>query len=314
MNKNYSKLIIGLFLLNSLILIILSCQKEESNSDSISDIFIKSAPSKIEYLEGEYLDLSGLVITISMKNGKTEDIYPINFADRKIECYPADGSILTEEFNEVVIKHIETGKFITLDISFITLIDMDGTNYPLVRIGNQIWMAENLRTTKFKNGEAIPLIDNNTDWINKKSPAYGWYENDSSKYSYPYGALYNWYAVGSGNLSPDGWRVPSKEDWNELIEYLGGKSIAGGKMKCNGFTYWEQPNTGATNESGFSALPGGCLEVSEFSNLGVYGYWWTSSKFDLTTAGEVILLYFSSEVLQGDWQMYSAESVRLIKD
>lgn len=118
-------------------------------------------------------------------------------------------------------------------------------------------MAQNLRTTKYKNGDAVPNVSNNFDWSNLGSGAYCWYTN-SNGFEQPYGKLYNWYAViDSRGLCPTGWHVPSDAEWTTLTDYLGGTSIAGGKMKETSTTHWISPDSGATNESGFTGLPGG---------------------------------------------------------
>lgn len=140
--------------------------------------------------------------------------------------------------------------------------DIDGNVYRTVKIGNQIWMAESLRTTRFNDGQPIPnviatsvgVID--PAWGNIKTAAYCFGNNKISLRPI-YGAWYNWYAVNTGKLTPKGWHVPTVAEWNTLIEYLGGKSVAGGKMKSTGTDYWFSPNLGATNSSGFSAYPAG---------------------------------------------------------
>ena len=116
--------------------------------------------------------------------------------------------------------------------------------------------GRNLKTTKYNDGTSIPNVTNDTSWSNLTTGAYCWYNNDVS-YKNPYGALYNWYAVNTGKLAPKGWHVPSDAEWTTLITYLGGESIAGGKLKEAGTTHWLSPNTEATNSTGFSALPGG---------------------------------------------------------
>jgi len=143
------------------------------------------------------------------------------------------------------------------NLVFGIMTDVDGNNYKTIKIGNQEWMAENLKTTKYKDGTSIPLFTAATPMANFTSPGYCWYNSDSATYRNSYGALYNWYAVNTGKLAPTGWHVPTEAEWNTLIAYLGGESVAGGKLKEAGTSHWSSPNTGATNEVGFSALPGG---------------------------------------------------------
>ncbi len=154
--------------------------------------------------------------------------------------------------------------------------DYDGNTYNTVKIGNQIWMAENLKTTKYNNGTEIPLVTDNTAWSNLSTPGYCWYDNNQVTYGDTYGALYNWYTVETGNLCPTGWHVATLTEWYELTAYLGGVSIAGGKLKEAGTSHWISPNTGATNESGFTALPGGFrFKDGEYNANGTADYWWT---------------------------------------
>jgi len=155
--------------------------------------------------------------------------------------------------------------------------DMDGNVYQTVRIGTQIWMAENLRTTKYNDGTPIPEIKENKAWADTKTGAFSWYNNDSSAYDKLYGKLYNWYAIDSGKLALAGWRVPTDEDWDILIKHLGGEKEAGAKMKVIGAVHWQNPNTGANNESGFSALPGYRADSGGFWGIGQKSGYWTAT-------------------------------------
>lgn len=161
-----------------------------------------------------------------------------------------------------------------------TVTDKDGNVYPIVTIGTQTWMAENLRTTKYNDGTAITLVTDNSIWWNNydntsKIPMMCWYGNDKTTYAAnKYGALYNWYVVNTGKLCPASWHVPSDAEWNTLATYLGGESVSGGKLKAT--TNWTSPNTGATNSTGFTALPAGTRYLSgAFSNVGLTGFWWS---------------------------------------
>ncbi|MBN1187636.1 MAG: fibrobacter succinogenes major paralogous domain-containing protein, partial [Bacteroidales bacterium] len=155
-----------------------------------------------------------------------------------------------------------------------TLTDIDGNVYPIVKIGTQCWMAENLKVTKFNDGTPIPLIEDSMVYLT--TPAYCWFDNDESSFKNVYGALYNWYTISTGKLCPDNCHIPTKEEWNTLIEYLGGEEIAGGKMKETGFNYWIAPNTGATNESGFNARGSGICNAFYTVQLKQSAYFWTS--------------------------------------
>lgn len=160
--------------------------------------------------------------------------------------------------------------------------DIDGNIYGTIIIGTQTWMRENLKTTKFNNGTAIPLITDNIAWSNLRTPGYCWYYDPyTPTLDTLYGALYNWYTVNTNYLCPTGWHVPSDDEWLYLTDQLGGMDIAGGKLKEVGTLHWLSPNTGATNETGFTALPGSYrFDLGQFGYIpGGDGYWWTSTEF-----------------------------------
>jgi uncharacterized protein (TIGR02145 family) len=149
-----------------------------------------------------------------------------------------------------------------------TVTDIDGNTYNVVRIGNQCWFAENLKTTKYKDGSAIEYVMDSLEWIGKNSGAYAFYQNDLAKQD-TYGNLYNWYAISSNKgLCPDGWRVATPEDWSTLSSHLQQQNLpTGGPLKST--ILWEAPNEGATNSTGFNALPAGLRnEDGHFTGLG----------------------------------------------
>lgn len=158
------------------------------------------------------------------------------------------------------------------------IIDIDNNRYETVEIGDQIWMAENLRVTRYNDGTPIALVTDNSTWSTLTTPAYTWYDNGPTDF----GALYNFYTVAdtnTHNVCPTGWHVPSSAEWIALSASLGGVSEAGGRMKQSGLEYWDMPNTSATNESGFLALPGGLRNSSSgsFLDVGQGGFWWSTS-------------------------------------
>jgi len=160
-------------------------------------------------------------------------------------------------------------------------------------------MAENLRTTKFNDGASIPHVTDDIEWEKLTTPGYCWYDNDPSSFKDTYGALYNWYAVNTDKLCPTGWHVPTNDEWNILSSYLG--IDAGGKLKETGATKWVNPNTGASNISGFSAVPGGSRDpfyqewrYSTFSFLGYNSTLWSATAY-------------SNDIGYGAW-LYSKES------
>ncbi|MCB0685764.1 MAG: fibrobacter succinogenes major paralogous domain-containing protein [Saprospiraceae bacterium] len=167
-----------------------------------------------------------------------------------------------------------------------SVVDVDGNTYPTVKIGNQEWMAENLRTTRYHDvsHSSIPLISNNISWVLTYSGAYCIYDTISSGYDAylkeRFGYLYNWYAVvDSRGLCPTGWHIPSSSDWNTLFNAVGGSSQAGGRLKESGLNHWNSPNYGATNSSGYTALPAGerFASTGSFLNIGIYSRWWSIS-------------------------------------
>ena len=204
--------------------------------------------------------------------------------------------------------------FATLNITIGSVYDNDGNIYKTVSIGNQIWMAENLKTTRYNDNTSIPLVSDNNEWRSLISPGYCWYNNDASKYKSTYGALYNWYTVATFKLCPVGWHVPTHGQWSILATYLGGESVAGDKLKEAGESHWIRPNARASNESGFTALPGGGRIDGTFEDIGIAGGWWSSTAFDGGNAwcrelddDQVLLLSGSLSLSQGF-------SVRCIKD
>lgn len=153
-----------------------------------------------------------------------------------------------------------------------TVTDIDENVYSIVSIGSQEWLGQNLRTTRLNDGTAIFNPTSNYDTI-QVTPSYVWYENDITNKN-PYGAMYNWYVSILDNICPTGWHVPSETEWNTLVNYAGGDNDAGGKLKETGTAHWDTPNTGATDEYGFTALPGGSLINSDFTDLHRRGYHW----------------------------------------
>jgi uncharacterized protein (TIGR02145 family) len=161
-------------------------------------------------------------------------------------------------------------------------------SYESVKIGDQVWMKRNLDVSHFRNGDPIPEAKTNEEWEKagkEGKPAWCYYANDPEKGKI-YGKLYNWFAVNDPRgLAPKGWHVPSDQEWRELVDFLGGKEVAGGKMKTTGTTHWDIPNEGATNLIGFSGLPGGGRYYDgNFSYLGYYGGWWSSTEHSSTNA------------------------------
>ena len=209
-----------------------------------------------------------------------------------------------------------TGMFLALSLSCEKntekrFADIDGNVYDTVVIGTQVWMVENLKTTRLNDGTPIPLVTADTAWSKLILPGYCWYGNYEAFFKLNhYGALYNYYAVTSGKLCPVGWHVPDIDEWYTLIIFLGYDS-AGGKMKETGTLNWLSPNTGATNESGFNGLPGGFRNAyyKDFQAFRSTGFFWSSQ------AGSAMgITYLSVDVTHGSMSLANGLSVRCIKD
>ena len=212
--------------------------------------------------------------------------------------------------------------------------DIDGNVYTEIKIGKQVWMVENLRTTKFNDGSSIINITSEEQWNDASRPGYCWYDNDIDNKN-TYGALYNWYAVESGILCPKGWHVPSDAEWTQLEEYLianaynydgttEGNKIAISLASANG---WQSSsNIGAIgndntaydayrNKSGFTALPGGYRDPDgTFDYIGISGSWWSSTELNTYNAWDRYLSYRFSDVYRGSNSKECGFSVSCLRD
>ena len=206
------------------------------------------------------------------------------------------------------------------DLVFTTLIlDFDGNIYNNVTIGTQIWMSENLKVTHYSEGTTIPNVTDKTNWNSLTTGAYCWYLNQPSTYKDPYGALYNYYTVTDNhNLCPSGWHIPTDSEWSTLVTFLGGGQIAGAKMKEAGTTHWQISNSFATNESGFTALPGGYMSGDIGCNeIGSRGFYWSSTPWDSDPTNRSWvrwLFYWDNVVMREGWGKTMGFSVRCLKD
>lgn len=281
MNKRI-KFFTLLLLCSSLIITISSCNKDEDTPDpvipEVTDLALKNAPTEMNYYEGDILDLTGLIITLTMDNGESEDIAFENLESNGITCSPSNGTEITEQ-TDVIITHTVSGKSINLTTNYMIVTDADGNVYQVVKIGEQFWMTENLKTTKYNDGTAISLVTDYSAWSALTTEAYSWYSNDVATNKDTYGALYNWYSVHSGNLCPSGWHVPTDAEWTTLTDYVGGLSSAADKLKESGTTHWVSSNSGITNEIGFTALPGGYHDDDgSYDFIGGTGAWWSATE------------------------------------
>ncbi len=194
-----------------------------------------------------------------------------------------------------------------------TLTDIEGNIYRTVKIGNQVWMAENLRTTKFNDGTDIKLVTG--AWGFTTSPEFCWYNYDPVNKD-TYGALYNWHVVATGKLAPAGWHVPTEEDWKELADYLGGVYVAGGKLKERGTAHWKSPNLGATDEYNFTMLPSGTQNYDghSFYGSGEGCRIWSADEYDAVNAWTRAIEYDSTRLNVFYGYKTYGRSVRLVKD
>jgi uncharacterized protein (TIGR02145 family) len=217
-------------------------------------------------------------------------------------------------------------------VSFTTygVVDANGNGYKTIVAGNQEWMAENLKTTRYNDATTIPYITDINEWTGAVSGAYCWYFNDEINYKNTYGALYNWKAVNTGKLCPKGWHVPSDEEWHTFILSLdpnaqlifGSESnIAGGKLKATGTLeegtgLWSSPNTGATNEIGFNAIPGGFRDAEGvFQQVQLEGYavYWSSTEVVQGNSFYRMLGYTFADAYRGSGWGQNGNTVRCVR-
>ncbi|MFN5305549.1 MAG: FISUMP domain-containing protein, partial [Bacteroidota bacterium] len=201
-------------------------------------------------------------------------------------------------------------------LNYGSMTDQDGNVYKTIVVGTQEWMAENLRASHYRNGDAIALVNNNTTWQGLNTGATCFYNNDSAANNCPYGKLYNWYAASDvRNLCPAGWHVPSDAEWTTLTTFLGGENVAGGKMKSTGTQYWVSPNTAADNSSGFSGLSGGYRHIyGTFFSIDSFGYCWSSTELNTNNAWYRRLNYNNGSVFRNSNDKTYGFSVRCIRD
>lgn len=204
--------------------------------------------------------------------------------------------------------------------------DVDGNSYKTAYIGTQLWMAENLKTSKYNDGTVIPYVTDGTQWKNLTSGAWVYYNNDIGN-NIKYGKLYNWFAIspitnGNKNVCPSGWHVPTDAEWSILTDFLGRETLAGGKMKDVGTVNWNSPNTDATNSSLFTAVSGGYrrgdVSLNTYSDIGNNGYWWSSLELGTSSAYSRSLSSLSGSVTREEYSSNvnkkNGMSIRCLKD
>ncbi len=218
--------------------------------------------------------------------------------------------------NDIGLGYGAADSFVTTqDTISGSVTDIDGNIYATIRIGTQWWMAENLRVNHYRNGDLIPAISDSVAWAADTTGASCEFNNDTSMVAV-YGKLYNWYAINnSSNIAPAGWHVPTDAEWQTLVTYLGGYTVAGGKMKEVGTAHWNSPNTGATNESGFTALPAGFRYINGvFYQMGGYAFFWSSTEANSSAAWDHYVVSAGAEASGSFDLKRHGFSVRCIKD
>lgn len=266
---------------------------------------------------------SQIVKRIHLNTGAEVNI-PINLVDsvriiedgatKFLKIFQGPGNSLSIAVSEIdSISHYSQQVSAIFQLGF-PVQDVEDNVYNTILIGTQFWMKENLKTTRFADGTLFPIITDGSIWASATTPAWCIYNNDASN-DIAYGKLYNWYTVvDSRNVCPTGWHVPTDAEWTILTDYLGGINVAGGKMKS--VTGWNLPNTDATNESGFSGLPGGnrITAGGDFVDAGEAGVWWSSTELLSDLAWGYGLYYGNGIAYRAYEDKFDGFSVRCIKD
>jgi len=253
---------------------------------------------------GNFNDLSNLPDFSAWDDDSSDDV-TIHEDQTILGVKSFTGKVLVPEphdSSDAVTKNYADQLLKALSLKGVIAIDYEGNVYPTVRIGSQIWMAENLKTKHYRDGEVIPVVLNATDWGEPTSAVY--HEND-------YGNYYSWYAVESEKLCPAGWSVPSDASWQKLQDYLGGSLAAGPKLKAGTYGGGLESN----NESGFSAMAAGIIGPDGFGDQ-VVGYvagFWSSTPHDAINAGSVFLSGSTDAFMIGSGEKAVGRSVRCIK-
>jgi uncharacterized protein (TIGR02145 family) len=248
-----------------------------------------------------------------LTNYRTANANKLNITDTLNMLFPylrkAD-LIITDLQNQVAQLSLQ------LSLPPNVIVDIDGNNYDFVKIGNQYWMADNLRVSRYKNGDSIPIIESISDWSSLLAGARCWYNNDSITYEHHYGNLYNWYAATDPRgICPAGWHVPTDTEWTTLTNHLGGEPVAGAKLKSNGLEYWNTPNTSATDERDFSALPAGYRDnTGSFLGLRNDALFWSSSYYDSNDAWTRSPYISSAQMYRYNKSKKFGVSIRCLRD
>jgi uncharacterized protein (TIGR02145 family) len=340
MNRDVISGLMKFVVLISLVLAVITCKKDEKETTSLAPVALTNSASwpgrnwvvlkgqvngknQLTTVVFQYDTTNTYTHTISPVPDTTTKNYNVSFTATLTGLKPntqyhfrinavnvsgtgngADVSFKTTDTSNIVINF-------NPDLIYDSIYDSEGNKYRTIQIGSQTWMAENLRSTRFDDGTAIPFVPDVTAWTSLTTPGYCWYNSDSIGY----GALYNWYTANTGKLCPAGWHVPSDEEWTILTDYLGGKSVAGAKLKEEGTSHWLSPNTGATNETGFTALPSGYRSYAGgFNSIKAYGFWWSSTEWASTSAWYRDVYYGYIAADRSNSNKKSGANIRCVKD
>jgi len=272
----------------------------------------KSFSSQLVCLSRNKADLSVKILNSTskdiLKTKTTKSIVSMSYTPGDVVLFKGYSGA-----HSVIITKVITQNE-TLLFNFVQCEDIDNNNYTVLQIGSQTWMAENLKTTKYKTGTPItyPNTDNNA-WTSNLSGAYAWYNNDINNKDI-YGGLYNWHAVNTGNLCPTGWHVPSLAEWTTLVSALGGTLVAGGKLKTVCTSLWNTPNL-ASNSSGFSALPSGTrFSDAMFYDINTWAMFWTTNEYSSNQGVSQAIEGIYESLISVNLSKNNGYSVRCIKD
>ena len=196
-----------------------------------------------------------------------------------------------------------------------SITDIDGNTYNGIQIDNQFWLTENLTVSKYRNGDEIPEVKDKKEWKKLTTGAWCYYENNAENGAI-YGKLYNWYAVNdSRGLAPEGYHIPSNEEWDTLIANLGGDYGAGGKMKEKGTVHWNSPNEKANNQSGFTALPAESRwQEGNFADQGDTAEFWSTKEYNSEVGGALKVTKSNKKAMLSVSLKKGGSSVRCIKN
>jgi uncharacterized protein (TIGR02145 family) len=351
MNKRLSILTTAALFLSTALVIFISCSKDDdatpdpvmvatsielvSGNEQTAEVLAALANPVVIVVRDQNGDaIAGSTVSFTVSEGSVSKATATTSENGNASVLWTLGGTIGTQTLEATIEGLANSPIIFSAIgSQITVTDIDGNLYNAVVIGDQVWMVENLKTTKYNDGTDIPLVTDNTDWSNLTTPAYCWLKNDETTYKNTYGALYNWHTVNTGNLCPAGWHVPTDAEWTTMEDYLIANgynfdsSITGNKIAKSlaSTTIWTSSTTvGAVgntdyptfrNKTDFTALPGGVRTViGLFSPIDCYGDWWSATEYDAVSAWYRGLSYSDSYVERNSNSLKLGMSVRCVRD